>query len=112
MTVSADGFEWTQALTRVAVAGRSMRRCEWCGRRNATDMHHRRNASQGGKWHPANIVHLCRECHGTVTINPAWAHDKGLTLWAGEEPDETPLRFDGGDVYLTDNLIAKAGANA
>jgi len=111
--MSADGYEWNETLTRQAIkSGRSMGLCEWHGDHPATDMHHRRNASQGGKWHPANIIHICREVHREITENPEWAHSVGLTLWAGEEPSEVPIQLGSFHMYLTDQLIAKAGVNA
>lgn len=111
--VSADGHVWNEALTRAAIkGGRSFGRCEWHGDHPATDMHHRRNASQGGRWHPANVVHICRPLHHEVTVSPGWAHSVGLTLWTGEDPSETPLLISGRAVFLTDQLIAVAGRNA
>lgn len=111
--LSADGVAWTEALTRAAITGgRSFGLCEWHGDHPAADMHHRRNRSQGGLWHPANIVHICRPLHHEVTTSPGWAHRAGLTLWAGEEPELVPLRIGQRHVYLTDELIAIAGKNA
>lgn len=111
--MSADGIEWDERLTRTAVRGRSLGWCEWCGKLPGTDMHHRRNASQGGKWHPANILHLCRGCHHAVTVNPDWAHMCGLTLRAGQDPATTPVVDPGvRDWYPSDLIIAKAGKNA
>lgn len=110
--VSADGLTWNERLTRAAVAGRSNGYCEWCARQQATDKHHRRNASQGGGWHPSNIVNLCRECHQWVTVNPEEAHAVGLTLWTDEDPADTPIRYGTLAMFLSDELIAKAGVNA
>ncbi|MCV7255268.1 hypothetical protein H7J86_24195 [Mycobacterium hackensackense] len=111
--MSADGFAWNETLTRDAIkSGRSMGVCEWHGDHPATDMHHRRNAGQGGKWHPANIFHICREIHHHVTVHPTWAHQVGLTLWEGESTAR-PVRLPSGlELVLTDELIAKAGVNA
>lgn len=114
--VSADGFVWNETLTRAAVKARSGGRCEWCGL-EATDMHHRVNKSQGGWWSPANIVHLCRACHKTVTEFPKWAKAVGLSVepfTGGEhtDPAEWPIHVvgHGTDLWLTDQIIAKAGA--
>lgn len=111
--MSADGVAWNETLTRAAVkGGRSFGRCEWNREHEATDMHHRRNASQGGGWCPANIIHLCRTCHHEVTVNPAWAESVGLTLKAGQDAEATPIRRSAGDLFLTNELIAIAGVNA
>ncbi|URM86506.1 HNH endonuclease [Mycobacterium phage Hilltopfarm] len=111
--MSADGYVWDEKLTRQAIKqGRSMGLCEFHGDHPATDMHHRRNASQGGKWHPANIIHICRELHHEVTVNPEWAHSIGLTLWTGEDPADVPVQLGSLHLWLTDQLIAKAGVNA
>ncbi len=116
--LSADGVEWTEALTRVAVRGRSGGRCEWCGQ-PATDMHHRVNRSQGGWWSPANITHLCRHCHDQVGLYPLWARRVGLSVepfTGGEhtDPSAVPIRVigAGADLWLTDHIIAVAGARA
>lgn len=104
---------WTEKLTRKAVTGRSGGVCEWCHRARATDKHHRINQSQGGGWHPANIVDLCRECHHAVTVNPQWAKEIGLSIEPGTaSPAEVPIQRGDGDLYLTDDLIAQAGARA
>lgn len=111
--VSADGVEWTEVLTRAAVKGRSGGLCEYHRDHPADDMHHRRNASQGGRWHPANIIHLCRPLHEAVTTHPTWAASIGLSLTAGQEPEDVGVALpDGPALFLTDELIAKAGINA
>ncbi|WP_259641850.1 hypothetical protein [Mycobacterium persicum] len=89
--ILCDG--WTEGKTRVAVHERSNGACELCDERRAQDMHHRRNQSQSGKWHPANILHLCRLCHVKITADPKWAHEFGFTLWHGEEPTQTPVLY-------------------
>ncbi|WP_396902778.1 hypothetical protein [Mycolicibacterium sp.] len=112
--MSADGHAWNETLTRQAIKqGRSMGRCEYHRSHDATDMHHRRNASQGGKWHPANIFHICRELHHEITTNPEWAVSVGLSLRAGQDPANTSIKLpDGPYIWLTDDLIAKAGKYA
>jgi 5-methylcytosine-specific restriction protein A len=99
---------WDEASTRVAVCSRSGGYCELgCGAR-ASNMHHRRNRSQGGGWSPTNVAHLCGSgttgCHGWVTHNPVEAHDLGLTLWTGEEPADVPILTALGPVWLTDDI--------
>lgn len=115
--LSADGVEWTESLTRPAVSARSGGVCEACSMQRATDKHHRINASQGGQWNPANILDLCRLCHHRVTVNPAWAKSVGLSVEPSTDgrptdPAMVPVQTALGEVWLTDALIAKAGAHA
>lgn len=116
--LSADGVEWTERTTRPAVSARSGGICENCGKQRATDKHHRLNASRGGKWHPANILDLCRLCHHRVTVNPSWAESRGLSLPTSlvYSPAAVPVRIERDGVvsylHLTDELIAKAGVHA
>lgn len=60
-------------------------------------MHHRRKVSQGGKWTPSNIVHVCGNgtmgCHGYIEANPAMARRWHLWLYAGQPPAATPARL-------------------
>lgn len=119
MRYSSDGYAWDEPLTRAAVTGRSGGICEWCRQDQATDMHHRINRSQGGWWSPANIVHLCRFDHATVTNIPTWAKIVGLSVdpFSGgqsTDPATVPIQVvgTGADLWLTDLLIAKAGARA
>lgn len=114
--VSADGFVWNEALTRAAVKARSGGRCEWCGK-EATDMHHRIGRGQGGWWSPANIVHLCHADHMTVTAYPKWAKAVGLSVTpftngVHTDPAGVPIHVvgHGTDLWLTDEIIAKARA--
>lgn len=59
--------------------------------------HHRNKASQGGLWTPANIVHACGNgvlgCHGWVEANPATARRRGLWLYRGQKPSDTPAQL-------------------
>lgn len=91
------GSDWTvpatEAQGRAAIADRSQGRCELgCGRR-AAHTHHRQNRSQGGTWNPANLLHLCPACHGSITVEPAWAFAEGLTVPAYQTPAEVPVRL-------------------
>lgn len=96
---------WTERSTRPAVTGRSGGKCEYCGKRG-TEMHHRINRSVGGPWCPANIVHLCSEDHTRVTINPAWAKERGLSLTSRQEPGDEPVtRKDGRQFQPTNEVI-------
>lgn len=99
--------EWDEKSTRLAVHGRSGGICEYCLSRRATDMHHRVSRGVGGKWHPANIVHLCRFCHGDATNMPAWAYNNGICLRRTQDPGGVPMIQRSGELlYLTDAVTA------
>lgn len=107
---------WDEPLTRVHVSGRSMGWCEWCGKEQATEKHHRINRSQGGKWHPANIIDLCSADHREVTVNPEWAQSVGLSIPGHPHisPSAVPVRNRPNrqpDLWLHDNYLP-AGKNA
>lgn len=59
--------------------------------------HHRKKRSHGGVWTPENIVDACGHgttgCHGWIEANPASARKRGLWLFAGQEPQLTPVRL-------------------
>lgn len=100
------GPTWDEHSTRAAVPGRSNGNCEFCGFRRAQDMHHRRGAGVGGRWHPANILHLCRYCHRFVTEHPTWAHALGLRLKEGESPEKRPVTRENGTSFQPTDDIA------
>lgn len=77
---------WTECKTRIVVRERSNGVCERCDRARATDMHHRKNRSQGGLWHPANIVHLCALCHVEITAEPEASIQSGFTVRQSHDP--------------------------
>jgi|SRR2546423_7448147 len=95
-----------EKLCRRLVAERSSGICEVCGERNGESMHHRKNRSQGGGWHPANILHTCgdgtRLCHGWITEHPALAHSSGHAVKSWECPAEVPVVLHFGLVLLDD----------
>lgn len=95
---AGSGEPWSEARGRAAVAARSQGRCEasipgLCVGR-ASNVHHRRNRSQGGTWCPDNLLHLCGSgttgCHGWVTHNPTGATHYGLALQRHQD-DGTPV---------------------
>lgn len=97
--------KWTERATREAVVGRSNGICEYCGYARASDMHHRKSRGVGGKWHPANIIHLCRPCHATATANPEDARIKGLIVEHHRDPSTVlVVRPDGARISLTDEV--------
>jgi hypothetical protein len=76
---------------RELLAERSGGVCEMCARARATDMHHRKNRSQGGTWTPTNLLHLCHEHHMHVTVNPAVAYEQGWSVRSFADPARTPV---------------------
>lgn len=93
---------WTECTTRVAVQERSNGVCERCDASRATDMHHRKNRSQSGKWHPANIMHLCRLCHVEITSEPKKSTQAGWTVQERENPADVPVVYRGRRALLND----------
>lgn len=100
--------EWAERSTRVAVKGRSGGICEHCLMQRATDMHHRLSVGAGGKWHPANILHLCRFCHSRFTDDPEMAYQLGISIRGkAQDPNGVPvLRANGEMFYVTDEVAA------
>jgi hypothetical protein len=85
--------------TRRIVRERSEGLCERCGVAYATNVHHRKNRSQGGRWDPANCLHLCGSgttgCHGYITSTPVQARAGGWTVRSGWDPQSVPVRLAG-----------------
>lgn len=105
-----DVVPWSEPTTRPAVAGRSGGVCEYCRSARATDKHHRVSRGVGGKWHPANIIDLCRACHARAT-NPrtndpsAWAYTNGLCLRSTDgDPADHPVITPYGHLWLSDDI--------
>jgi transposase-like protein len=86
---------WTEGKTRVAVQERAGGVCERCDSATPTEMHHRKNRSQQGKWHPANIVHLCALCHVEITAHPADSKVNGFAVMSFQDPSAVPLSYRG-----------------
>jgi hypothetical protein len=95
---------WDERFTREAVVGRSGGVCERCNCARATDMHHRISRGVGGKWSPANIVHLCRLCHTVITANPEDAYKDGWSLPHGSEPNTIAVKRSVGWLQPSDNV--------
>jgi hypothetical protein len=75
---------------RKAVKARSNGRCELGPDHPATDMHHRRNRSQGGLWTPENLLHICRGHHQHITTHPQAAIEQGWTVPSHRDPADVP----------------------
>lgn len=89
---------------RRVVERRSGGWCETCDAAPATDWHHRKNRSQGGRWTAGNGLHVCRGCHHYITTHPAIARDHGWSVSATAEPSAARvwLRRHGGWCLLSD----------
>lgn len=96
---------WDEKSTRRAVAARSGGICEFCRRARGADMHHRQSRGVGGRWHPANILHLCRACHGRATREPTWAHAYGLRCDSTEAPTASWCQREDGELWLPSDLV-------
>jgi hypothetical protein len=92
----------SEAKARKVVKARSEGRCEVCLTAPATDMHHRRNRSQGGRWTPENLMHLCHSHHMHITVNPKRAREQGWTVPSWADPATTAVWVAGREfVFLT-----------
>lgn len=87
-----------ERLARQIVRARSGGRCEVrvpgvCQGR-ATNWHHRRNRSAGGRWVPSNGLDLCGTgttgCHGYITEHPAESAENGWTVRSWNDPVHVP----------------------
>lgn len=88
---------------REIVRERSGSVCEMCGGARATEVHHRKNRSQGGQWAPANCMHLCSKDHRHVTTHPQVAREQGWSVPSHRDPADTPVWFAWrGFVFLDD----------
>lgn len=97
--------DWDEVATRPAVQARSGGVCECCCKARATEMHHRIPRSVGGPWTPANIVHVCHDCHFWMTEYPQAARAKGWHLYSTESPTRIPItRRSGQIVLLSDDV--------
>jgi hypothetical protein len=102
-------FVWTERTCRPAVEGRSGGLCELACGNAATNMHHRKNVSQGGLWTPANVMHLCGSgttgCHGYFTHHRTEAYALGVAVRRSDNPADIPVRTLALDLlHLTDDI--------
>jgi len=90
------------------VQRRSGGRCEGCGRKPATEMHHRLYRSQGGPDDVQNLLHLCGRgntsgCHGIAHTGPGREAGWSVNAWATFA--EVPVNYRlGGLVHLLDHV--------
>jgi HNH endonuclease len=95
------------ATTRRRLRERSEGYCEKCGLEWATNAHHRKNRSQGGRDDLSNLLLLCGSgttgCHGWITEHPAEAYEKGWSVRQPNDPARMSVLYRGFAVFL-DNL--------
>lgn len=77
------------------VRQRSRGVCEACGRRDATEMHHRQYRSRLGKDVASNLLHVCgwgnhTGCHGVAHTKAG--HELGLSVHSWDEPTEVAVQ--------------------
>lgn len=98
------------AATRRIVETRCGSLCEGCGRRPATDVHHRKYKSRGGGHEIENLLALCggpsgmpggnhSGCHGVA--HSGEGHELGWSCNTWETPAEKPVLYRGRLVFLT-----------
>lgn len=80
-----------EAPARKAVRARSLGLCELDGSAPATEMHHRRNRSQGGGWTASNLLHLCSAHHLHITTHPQVSREQGWSVPSHREPSGVPV---------------------
>lgn len=92
---------------RRIVYGRSSGCCEVCGNHPGQSWHHRQNRSQGGRWTPANGLHVCGDgttgCHGWIGANPAESYEYGWLVRGHADPLSESVLYRGRRVLLTDD---------
>jgi hypothetical protein len=71
--------------------------CEVCAVAYATNLHHRKNRSQGGGHDPTNLLHLCGSgttgCHGFITGHPKLSYEYGYSVRSRLDPAAVPVRL-------------------
>lgn len=108
-----------EAKARKLVRERSDGVCEVCGTMWATNMHHRKNRSQGGLWEASNLLHLCGSgttgCHGWITEHVTEAVAKGQCVRSHQDPTGTAvwtrhgwvLLDNQGGIHSAESLVAE-----
>lgn len=85
-----------------------LERCERCARPGRHQCHHRDPRGMGGSQDPAihspaNLLHLCLDCHAWVESNRTEADALGLLVLHAEDPAAKPVETIYGRVFLTDD---------
>lgn len=83
------------AKVRALVEARSEGICEGCREARATEMHHRKFLTRGGKHEVSNLLHLCgwgnhTGCHG-IAHSGKRGEELGWAISSGTTPEFSPL---------------------
>lgn len=102
--VEGTRMTWPAKVAR-AIESRSGGLCEGCGEAPATEKHHRKYKSRGGKDVLSNALHLCgwgnhSGCHGRAHSDDP---PEGWSVHSWEEPRLEPVRLHVGRVVLLDH---------
>ena len=81
------------------VAERSFGLCEGCGKRQATQKHHRLYRSRSGRDEVTNLLDLCLWCHSDAHMEAERTID-GWSVPSGENPAHRPVLYRGAWVFL------------
>ncbi len=86
------------------VKKRSGGMCEGCGKKPATNIHHRKYLSRGGTHDLENLLHLCGAgntsgCHGKAHNG---GEATGLSVWSWARSEAWPVKYRGRWVQLFD----------
>lgn len=65
--------------------------CARCGQSAELELHHRKLRSRGGDDSEANLVGICRDCHGWIHANPAEATARGWMVSSWDDPATVEL---------------------
>lgn len=112
-TVKEAAWEFVKRVVRE----RDGHQCRKCRQRGSNlDVHHRKLKQMGGsdavtEFGLANLVALCRECHGVVHGLPDMAVELGLIVPQHEEPAEVPIRVGRTPILLDYQGKAKRGGD-
>lgn len=96
---------WPAKVKRL-IEARSGGVCEGCGKRPATEMHHRKYKSRGGRDEVANALAVCgfgnnagAGCHGEAHSDPERTiHGWSVNSW--DDPATRPVLYRGVWVFL------------
>lgn len=96
-------MKWPKRVAE-AIEERSGGLCEGCGKRPATEKHHRKYASRGGESSVENALHLCgmgnhTGCHGIA--HSGEGAELGFSVHSWEEPSLVHVLYRGSLRWLT-----------
>jgi hypothetical protein len=78
-------------------------RCEWCGKDQAQDFHHRLTTAHGGPDVASNGASVSRICHGYIHDHPAEARGRGFLVPSGGDFRKRAMILWDGQLALIDD---------